>query len=170
MQWKVGVVIIHCTFSLCSASGGGQEPSRKRCNFPPWANTQYLDGFARVTQTHRHIHAERQDKLAKSQSSKSTGLAVWVQAWDCHLGLALPLAGPVRSQLRAGVASAGAEQALPKLRVAAAEQTLCDLSAPASQPPASTLVFMLSEENVGLLRCSWCYPFYHKTDLRKRGK
>lgn len=63
--------------------------------------------------------------------------------WDSHVGSAVPLAGPVKSQLQADIAPSGPEQALPKLRVAAAEQTLLDLSAPASQPVATTFIFTL---------------------------
>ena len=58
--------------------------------------------------------------------------------------MALPLAGPLNSQLQAGIASAGPEQALPKLRDAVAEQTLLNLSAPASQPLATAFIFTLS--------------------------
>lgn len=134
MQWKIAFAIIHCNFSLHSASRGEEETDLQQAlQFPTTSERAIFGWFCSVTQTLKHIHAERQHKLAKSQSSKSTwhgaalrraGLAAWLQTWDTHVGLALPLAGSLNSQLQAGIASAGPEQALPKLRDAVAEQTL----------------------------------------------
>lgn len=154
MQWKIGFAIIHCTFSLHSASRGEEETDlQEALRFPTTSEHAIFGWCCSVTQTLKHIHAERLRKLAKSQSSKSTwhgaaphraGLAAWLQTWDTHVGLALPLAGSLNSQLQAGIASAGPEQAPPKLRDAVAEQTLLNPSAPAPQPLATTFIFTLS--------------------------
>lgn len=64
------------------------------------------------------------------------------------------LAGPLNSQLQVGIALAGCEWALPKLRDAVAEQALLNLNAPASQPLATTFIFMLSRVNTVFTTCA----------------
>lgn len=115
--WKTGFVTIRCSLSLGLPPEVKEETSRKRCNFPPQVNLQYLDVFFSNTNTLNGSH-----KLGKSQSSESTwhaaalsraGLAARVQLRESRVGWTL--AGPLKSQLQAGIVSAGSEQAPPML-------------------------------------------------------